>query len=82
MKFYVAFLIQMILWSIFYIAEWVSYKDHVEYKWIMFVLFFYLAFIAAKKIVQTRRLTVFVTSFSLSFFLACKVLFENLMGKF
>ncbi len=82
MKFYVAFLIQMILWSIFYVAEWISVKDHVEYKWIMFVLFFYLAFVAAKKIVQSRKLTLFVTSFSLSCFFAFKLLFENIMEIF
>ncbi|XXM73370.1 hypothetical protein ACQ0QQ_05610 [Lysinibacillus sphaericus] len=82
MKFYVAFIIQMILWSVFYIAEWLSVKDHIEYKWIMFVLFFYVAFIAARKIVQSRRLTLFVTSFSLSCFFGFKILFENLMEFF
>jgi hypothetical protein len=82
MKFYVAFIIQMILWSVFYIAEWLSVKDHIEYKWIMFVLFFYLAFVSARKIVQSRKLTLFVTSFSLSCFFAFKILFENLMEFF
>ncbi|KSU62364.1 hypothetical protein AS034_09580 [[Bacillus] enclensis] len=82
MKFYVAFTIQMILWSVFYVAEWLSVKDHIEYKWIMFVLFFYLAFIAARKIIQSRRLTLFITSFSLSCFFAFKFLFEYLMEFF
>ena len=54
-------------------AEWISDKDHIEYKWIMFVIFFYLAFIAAKKIVQSRKLTLFITSFSLMCFFTCKM---------
>ncbi|MFC7784532.1 MULTISPECIES: hypothetical protein [Rossellomorea] len=82
MKSYIAFLVQMILWSVFYIAEWMSDKDHLEYKWIMFVIFFYLAFIAAKKIVQSRKLTLFITSFSLTCFFAFKVVFENVMEIF
>ena len=82
MKSYIAFLVQMILWSVFSIAEWISEKDHLEYKWIMFVLFFYLAFVAAKKIVQSRKLTLFITSFSLTCFFAFKVVFENIMEIF
>ncbi|PFG06880.1 hypothetical protein [Bacillus sp. es.034] len=82
MKSYIAFLVQMILWSVFSIAEWISEKDHIEYKWIMFVLFFYLAFMAARKIVQSRRLTLFITSFSLTCFFVFKMAFENILEIF
>ncbi len=82
MKSYLAFLIQMVLWSVFTIAEWISNKDHLEYKWIMFVVFFYLAFIAAKKIVQSKKLTFLITSFSLMCFFTFKIVFENLMEIF
>ncbi|MHC8521672.1 hypothetical protein ACPJHQ_10740 [Rossellomorea sp. H39__3] len=77
MKIYIAFLVQLMLWSVFYIAEWFSTKDHVEYKWIMFALFFYLSFLVAGKIVQSRKLTLFITSSSLCCFFAFKVLFEG-----
>ncbi len=79
MKIYIAFLVQLMLWSVFYIAEWFSTKDHVEYKWIMFALFFYLSFLVAGKIVQSRKLTLFITSSSLCCFFAFKVLFEGVL---
>ncbi|CAN7445746.1 hypothetical protein [Rossellomorea sp. LjRoot5] len=82
MKSYIAFLVQMILWSVFSIAEWISEKDHVEYKWIMFVLFFYLAFMVARKIVQSRKHTLFITSFSLTCFFVFKMAIENILEIF
>jgi hypothetical protein len=78
-KLYIAFLFQMILWSIFYLAEWYSHKDGVQYKYIMFLVIFYLAFILTKKIVESKKLTLFITSFSLSCFFVMKVLVENIV---
>ncbi|EDL62896.1 hypothetical protein BSG1_18020 [Bacillus sp. SG-1] len=79
MKNYIAFLLQLIVWSVFTIAQWLSNKDHIEYKWIMFIVFFYLGFIVAKKILQSSRLTLIVTIISLSTFFSLKIFFEQIL---
>ncbi|RIW29484.1 hypothetical protein D3H55_18770 [Bacillus salacetis] len=79
MKNYIAFLVQLIVWSAFSIAQWLSNKDHIEYKWIMFIIFFYFGFIIAKKILQSPKRTFVITLISLSTFFSLKVFFEQVI---
>ncbi|TYR77681.1 hypothetical protein FZC79_02365 [Rossellomorea vietnamensis] len=79
MKNYIAFLLQLIIWSAFSIAQWLSAKDHIEYKWIMFIVFFYLGFLIAKKILQSFRVTFIITLISLFTFFSLKMFFEQMI---
>ncbi|MGM0844437.1 MAG: hypothetical protein ACQEUT_05630 [Bacillota bacterium] len=79
MKKYIAFLLQLIIWSAFTVAQWLSGKDHIEYKWIMFIVFFYLGFLIAKKILQSSKATVVITLVSLITFFSLKILFEQVI---
>ncbi|MBS4177271.1 hypothetical protein KHA89_07005 [Bacillus sp. FJAT-49731] len=66
MKKYVALLLQLIIWSGFTMAQWLSGKDHFFSKIILFVVFFYLAFLLARMIVKSNKLTLWITIMSLS----------------
>ncbi|GER68445.1 hypothetical protein BpJC7_21390 [Weizmannia acidilactici] len=66
MKIYAAFLFQVIIWSGFTLAEWLSERDPFIFKIAMFAVFFYLAFLMAKHIVKSVRTTCMVTALSLS----------------
>ncbi|MCJ7843278.1 hypothetical protein MUB24_20845 [Lederbergia sp. NSJ-179] len=65
LKNYVAALIQIMIWSAFHLAQWLSGKDHLIPKIIIFAVFFYLAYLVAKKIVGSNKATLFITFFSL-----------------
>lgn len=79
MKNYIAFLLQLIIWSAFSVAQWLSGKDHIEYKWIMFMVFFYLGFLIAKKILQSSKVTFIITLISLFTFFSLKMFFEQMI---
>ncbi|TYR98400.1 hypothetical protein FZC84_14595 [Rossellomorea vietnamensis] len=79
MKNYIAFLLQLIIWSAFSVAQWLSGKDHIEYKWIMFIVFFYLGYLIAKKIVNSSKVTFIVTLISLFTFFSLKIFFEQII---
>jgi hypothetical protein len=79
MKNYIAFLLQLIIWSAFSVAQWLSGKDHIEYKWIMFIVFFYLGFLIAKKILQSSKVTFIITLISLFTFFSLKMFFEQMI---
>lgn len=79
MKNYIAFLLQLIIWSAFSVAQWLSDKDHIEYKWIMFIVFFYLGFLIAKKILQSSKATFIITLISLFTFFSLKMFFEQMI---
>lgn len=65
---YVAILIQLMLWSGFYLAIWLAGNDFLLSKLLIFVVFLYLAYITAKKILNSNRISIFVTMASLSIF--------------
>ncbi|MBW8348686.1 hypothetical protein K0H71_04370 [Bacillus sp. IITD106] len=65
MKKYVALLLQLIIWSGFTLAEWLSGKDHLVSKVILFIVFSYLAILLASKIVDSSRDTFIITVLSL-----------------
>ncbi|WP_433749338.1 hypothetical protein [Falsibacillus pallidus] len=77
MKKYIAFLIQLMVWSSFTLVDWLSKRDHKEYKILMFAVFFYLAFIIARSIVKSKKITLFVTLFSLAFYLSFHLVLQN-----
>ncbi|WP_062105257.1 hypothetical protein [Bacillus niameyensis] len=64
-KTYVATIIQLMFWSGFHLAQWLSGKDHVVSRILIFAAFFYLAFIITKKIVESNRRTFIVTLLSI-----------------
>ncbi|MCJ8006122.1 hypothetical protein ACFFF5_04680 [Lederbergia wuyishanensis] len=64
-KKYVALLLQLMIWSGFTLAEWLSGKDHLLSKVILFIVFSYLAIIIARKIVNSNKETFIVTLTSL-----------------
>jgi exosortase/archaeosortase len=66
MKKYVAFIFQLMIWSGFKLAEWLSHRDHTVYKVLMFSAFFYLAFLLTRSIVKSNRQTLFITIASLA----------------
>lgn len=69
MKTYVTFIIQSFIWSGYVLVVWISAKDRVEFKLMLFVIFFYLAYILAKKMNQSNRRAVLITLTSMSFHL-------------
>ncbi|MCP3741789.1 hypothetical protein [Rossellomorea sp. BNER] len=77
MKNYITFLIQWIIWSFFSLAVWLSHKDQLEYKWIMFMIFCYFAIMVGFKIIKSKRVTFLITSLSLATFFSLKFLFEQ-----
>lgn len=73
MKQYIAILIQLMIWSIFSIAEWFSANDHLVSKIILFIIFFFFAYIITKKLVKSVRLTILVTMLSLFSYSVIKI---------
>ncbi|HLU23398.1 hypothetical protein [Lederbergia graminis] len=65
LKKYVAMLIQTFFWCGYTVAEWLSGKDHFIYKLVLFIVFLYLAFLTARKIVESNRISIIVTITSL-----------------
>lgn len=65
MKKYVALLLQTFIWSGFTLIQWLSGKDHLLSKTILFIVFFYLAITIVKTIVQSNKITFLITIFSL-----------------
>ncbi|GAA0325066.1 hypothetical protein GCM10008967_14630 [Bacillus carboniphilus] len=68
MKSYVAVLLQMMVWSGYSLAEWLSSRDHWEYNVAMFVIFVFLAFRLAKYIVKSTKASFFITVGTLSIY--------------
>ncbi len=69
MKRYIVFLMQWIVWSGYTLAEWLSRHDKWLFKAIMFILFFQLAILIARKILKTKLQTGAVTMLSLAAYL-------------
>ena len=78
-KTYVAVILQFIIWSGFTLAQWLSGGDHFFSKVILFAVFFYLAFLLARKIVKSNRITLLVTMMSLCVYGAVHMLLQLLV---
>ncbi|MEK3887118.1 hypothetical protein [Bacillus sp. FSL K6-3431] len=65
-KKYIAMILQMFIWSGFTLVDWLSRKDHSISKVILFIVFFYLAFLLAKALLKTRKRTIWITILSLT----------------
>lgn len=65
LKNYVAALIQIMIWGGFHLAQWLSGKDRFLPKVLLFLVFFYLAYLVAKKIIGSNRVTLLTTLMSL-----------------
>ena len=68
MKSYVVIILQFTIWSGYTFIEWVSTRDQLIYKVIMFFVFFYLAFLLGRKITKSAPKALFVTSLSLTMY--------------
>ncbi len=73
---YIVFLLQMMLWSGYTVAEWISRRDHIEYKWLMFIIVLYLALVIGKRFIHSKQEITIITIVSLSSFYICRYLFE------
>ncbi|OAK72981.1 hypothetical protein ABB05_07045 [Lederbergia galactosidilytica] len=78
LKNYVAALIQIIIWSSFHLAQWLSGKDRFFPKVLLFLVFFYLAYLVAKKIIGSKRLTLLTTLISLTTYASLQFMFHFL----
>jgi hypothetical protein len=63
---YIALILQLMIWSGFTLAEWLSGGDHLFFKVILFGVFFYLAFLLARVIVKSNKTTFVITVLSLA----------------
>ncbi|MBM7647279.1 hypothetical protein JOC78_000200 [Bacillus ectoiniformans] len=61
MNLYITFLLQMIFWSFFTLAGWLSRGDSTEFHWLLFGVFLYLNLLLAFKILQSKRNGVMIT---------------------
>ncbi|WP_078547405.1 hypothetical protein [Litchfieldia alkalitelluris] len=75
MRNYLIILIQLLIWCIYSIVEWVSKSDGIKSKGILLLIFCYFAFLAASKIGLSKRHAALITFFTLSGFFICQHLF-------
>ncbi|RST60894.1 hypothetical protein D5F11_006005 [Siminovitchia terrae] len=78
MKKYVALLLQLMVWSGFTLVEWLSGRDHILAKAILFSVFFYLAFLITRMIVKSNKTTFFITITSLGTYAGIHLLLNTL----
>lgn len=55
MKYYIVCMYQLILWSGYSLAVWLSQKDHIFYKSLLFLMFVYFALLIGKKYLITWK---------------------------
>ncbi|MBE6183652.1 hypothetical protein [Heyndrickxia ginsengihumi] len=79
MKYYVAFLFQLMVWSVFTLASWLSKGDRMVFKVITFIVFFYLAFLLAKSIIKSFRRTMIITVSSLSAYGVLQIVLDEMV---
>lgn len=68
MKVYVVILLQLIIWSGYTLLEWLSQHDQLMYNVLMFFVFFYLAIQIGNTIMKSVKMTIFITTLSLSLY--------------
>ncbi|GCD83501.1 hypothetical protein [Parageobacillus thermoglucosidasius] len=72
MKEYVAFLLQMIIWSSFSLIEWLSGRDRLFFKGMMLCVFLYIAFLLARKIGLRTRKALWTTTLTAAMYFICQ----------
>ncbi|MEK3800110.1 hypothetical protein MHI18_18095 [Peribacillus sp. FSL H8-0477] len=65
MKNYIVFLFQLMVWSGYTVAEWLSTHDKLLFKVLMFLVFTYLAVFIGKIILKSNKRTLLITCISL-----------------
>ncbi|GIN74439.1 hypothetical protein J14TS2_49140 [Bacillus sp. J14TS2] len=78
LKNYVAALIQIMIWSGFHVAQWLSGKDRFLAKVLLFLVFFYLAYLVARKIIGSKGATILTTIMSLCTYISLQFLLQFL----
>lgn len=73
---YIALILQLMIWSGFTLVEWLSGGDRLFFKVILFGVFFYLAFMLARIIVKSNKITFVITVMSLSAYSALHLLLQ------
>jgi hypothetical protein len=68
MKVYVVVLLQLIIWSGYTLLEWLSQHDQLIFNVLMFFVFFYLAIQIGNTIMKSAKMTIFITTLSLSLY--------------
>lgn len=68
MAFYFVFLLQLIIWSGYMLAAWLSEGDRARFQWLMFLVFLYLGILVAKKFIPSNKNVILVTISSLTVF--------------
>lgn len=68
MAFYFVFLLQLMIWSGYTLAAWLSEGDRARFQWLMFAVFLYLGILVAKKFLPSNKNVAFVTISSLMVF--------------
>jgi len=64
-KVYSVILMQMMIWSLYTLLEWLSQHDHPIYNGIMFIVFLFIAMKCGNLIMKSTRKTLFTTLVSL-----------------
>ncbi|AKM18375.1 Uncharacterised protein [[Flavobacterium] thermophilum] len=62
MKAYVAFLLQMMIWSSFSLIEWLSGRDRPFFRGLMLCVFMYIAFLLARQLGLATRKALLTTA--------------------
>ncbi|WP_428908794.1 hypothetical protein [Niallia sp. Krafla_26] len=68
MRLYTVIIIQLMIWSGFTLAEWLSKKDLLVYKVIMFMIFFNLAILIGNYFIRSTKKTFYTTISSLGLY--------------
>ncbi|WP_338753839.1 hypothetical protein [Bacillus sp. FJAT-52991] len=55
MAYYIVFMIQLMIWSFYSLARWLSKGDSSEFHWLLFLIFFYLCVIVAQRLLGRKR---------------------------
>ena len=79
LKNYLVFLFQLMVWSSYTLAEWLSVYDRLVFKCMMFFLFSYLAIYIGKIILKSTKQTLVVTTVSLICYAALQLLLMTIM---
>lgn len=66
---YMTFIIQSFIWSGYALIVWISAKDRLEYKALLFLIFFYFAYTLAKRINRSHKRAMIVTFISMGVYL-------------
>ncbi|WP_019152952.1 hypothetical protein [Robertmurraya massiliosenegalensis] len=71
---YVVILIQLMIWSIYTLLEWLSKHDQLIYNVAMFLIFVYLAMVTGNLILKSAKKTVWITFISLIVYSVIQIL--------